>query len=78
MTVGFHTKQQPNFLGGNCLKKIDGKVTYDLGPDVHFASLDSLPVVKKASSARKRAQNITPQKGARRKQPKTSTPVKHF
>ena len=78
LTVGSHESLQPEFLSKNCLKKIEGKVEYDFGPDVHFVSTDSLPEmpVKETSRASKRSQDVTPQKGARRKQPKTSTPVK--
>ena len=78
LTVGSHGSLQPDFLSKNCLKKTEGKVEYDFGPDAHFASEDSLPVMQpiKASNAPKRSQVVTPQKGARRKQPKTSTPVK--
>ena len=79
LTVGSHEKPQPDFLSKNCLKKTEGKVEYDFGPDAHFDSVESLPDMptKEPSKAQKRSQDITPQKGARRKQPKTSTPVKH-
>ena len=76
LTVGFHEKELPDFLSKNCLKRIDGRIEYDLGPDAHFEFLDSLPTVRKIDSAMKRSPDDTPQKGERRKQPKTSTPMK--
>ena len=78
LTVGSHASPQPKFLSKNCLKKTDGTVEYDFGPDAYFVSIDSLPTLpfKKTSNAQKRSMYVTPQKGARRKQPKTSTPIK--
>lgn len=41
LTVGFHEKELPDFLSKNCLKRIDGRIEYDLGPDAHFDSRQS-------------------------------------
>ena len=78
VTEGSHASPQPKFLSKNCLMKTDGTVEYDFGPDAYFVSMDSLRTLppKKTSNAQKRSMYVIPQKGARRKQPKTSTPIK--
>ena len=76
LTAGYCDSELPDFLSKNCLTKVDDQIEYDFGPDAHFVSVDSLPAVTKTIRTSKRAQEDTPQHGARRKRPLTSTPVK--
>ena len=56
--------------------KKDGHIEYDFGPDAHFSSIETLPVVSEMVESKKRGNEDTPQAGARRKRPLTSTPAK--
>ncbi|MEW8546925.1 MAG: hypothetical protein AB2693_25705 [Candidatus Thiodiazotropha sp.] len=76
LTAGVHEKELPDFLSKSCFKKQDGDIEFDFGEDAHFVSIDRLPVVEAFSSRSKRTNEDTPQAGARRKRPLTSTPVK--
>ena len=77
LTAGCHEKELPDFLSKGCLVKRDGCIEYDFGPEAHFSSTDSLPVVSQSETANKRVNENTPQAGARRKRPLTSTPLKN-
>lgn len=76
LIAGFHEKDLPDFLSKGCLVKKDGHVEYDFGPDSHFLSLETLPVLSEMEETKKRGNEKTPQAGERRKRPLTSTPVK--
>ena len=76
LIAGFHEKELPDFLSKGCLVKKDGHIEYDFGPDAHFLSIDTLPVVSEMEESKKRGNEDTPQAGARRKRPLTSTPLK--
>lgn len=72
-TVGSHSSVLPNFVESGVLKRNScGEVEYDFGPEAHFVSLCDLPNIKQKKS--KRQLDDTPQHGARRKRPLTSTP----
>ena len=79
-TAGDHSACLPAFLNSSCLQRsVCGEIEYNFGPDVHFTSFDDLPdltSIKKSTSRKdnKRQPDSTPQGGARRKRPLTSTP----
>ena len=75
-TAGHHSAEMPNFLSSSCLKKTQtGEIENYFGPESHFSSVQDLPLPKKISSVLKRQQNVTPQKGHRKKRAMlTSTP----
>lgn len=62
LIAGYHDKELPDFLKKRCLRKTDDHTEYDFGPDAHFVSIDSLPVINKTRRSSKRTQEDTPQR----------------
>ena len=62
-------RELPDFLSKGCLVKIDGHIGYDFGPDAHFLSIETLPVVSEIEEPKMRENETTLQAGARRKRP---------
>ena len=54
LIAGFHEKELPDFLGKGCLVKKDGHIEYDFGPDAHFSTIETLPVVSEMVESKKR------------------------
>ena len=77
-TAGYHSACLPAFLSTSCLQKNSrGEIEYK--PDAHFKTFEDLPdhnLIKRPTSKKenKRQLESTPQRGARRKHPLTSTP----
>ncbi|XP_053400011.1 uncharacterized protein LOC123523032 [Mercenaria mercenaria] len=85
LTAGKHDAPLPNFLENGCLQRLpDGTIEYNLGRDSSIKEVqeaftsDHADLLGRIKDNKKRRQDDTPQKGARRKlKPKaTSTPKK--
>ena len=71
--IGKHDSILPDFTKHGVLKRnSSGEVEFDFGPEAQFLSFGDLPEVTRRKQ--KRSLDDTPQRGARRKRPFTSTP----